>query len=195
MALDYQPKTVNTDGWKATENAWRAAFPLICILRCFLHAMLSLRNVSTQRTKDLYDIMVEKAWQVYEAGTARSFSQRLRRLREWGSTLADSPLKAKLLKLCQHKQGFLPAYQFPHCLRTSHMIDRLMKGMDKYVFAKQYFHGTLVSAQLGIRAYCLVSNFRPYAYNLIAGIKNRDTRSAFEQLNPLIDWGISCSIN
>jgi hypothetical protein len=63
------------------------------------------------------------------------------------------------------------------------MIDRLMKGMDKYLFAKQYFHGTLVSAQLGIRAYCLLSNFRPYAYNPIAEITTRDTRSAFKQLN------------
>jgi hypothetical protein len=183
VAPDYCPKTVNTDGWKATEKAWRAVFPTICVLRCFLHAILSIRKVSTNMTKDLYNTIVEKAWQVYEAETARSFSQRLRRLREWGKSLTDTALKAKLLKLCENKQGFLPAYHFPGCLRTSNMIDRLMNGMDKYLFAKQYFHGTLVSAHLGIRAYCLVSNFRPYAYNPRSGIKSTETPSPFTQLN------------
>jgi len=180
---NYRPQTVNTDGWKATGKAWRTLFPMICILRCFLHAVLSIRNVSTKATTALYNTIVKNAWQVYEAETARSFSQRIRRLREWGNTLTDSPLKAKLLKLCANKPGFLPAYNFPGCLRTSNMIDRLMKGMDKYLFAKQYFHGTLPSAQVGIRAYCLLSNFRPYAYNPIAGMKSKDTHSAFAQLN------------
>ena len=63
------------------------------------------------------------------------------------------------------------------------MIDRLMQGMDKYLFAKQYFHGTLVSAEYGVRAYCLLSNFRPYTYNPRAGIKSTETRSAFEHVN------------
>ena len=180
---DYQPETVNTDGWQATMNAWRTLFPSICLIQCFLHAILSIRNVATKATKALYDSIVEQAWDAYAAKTKQSFSQRLRRLREWGETLKDCPLKTKLLKLCQKKGGFLPAYDFPQCLRTSNMIDRLMRGMDKYLVAHQGFHGTLVSAEYGIRAYCLVTNFRPSLYNPVVGDRNRHCASPFTQLN------------
>lgn len=30
----YTPKTVNTDGWKATQNAWHGLFPLLAVLLC-----------------------------------------------------------------------------------------------------------------------------------------------------------------
>ncbi len=180
---DYQPETVNTDGWQATMNAWRTLFPSICLIQCFLHAILGIRNVATKATKALYDEIVEQAWQAYHATTTRQFSQRVRRLREWGETLKDCPLKGKLLKLCQKKAGFLPAYDFPSCLRTSNMVDRLMRRMDKYLFAHQDFHGTLVSAEYGIRAYCLLTNFRPSMYNPSAGYANRDYTSPFKELN------------
>jgi hypothetical protein len=180
---DYQPETVNTDGWQATINAWCTLFPASCLIQCFLHAVLSIRNVATKATKALYKRMLEQAWDAYAAKTKQSFSQRLRRLREWGETLKDSRLKAKLLKLCQKKAGFLPAYDFPNCLRTSNMIDRLMRGMDKYLFAHQGFHGTLISAEYGIRSYCLLTNFRPSMYNPLAGDTNRDCASPFTQLN------------
>ncbi len=180
---DYQPETVNTDGWQATMKAWRTLFPSICLMQCFLHAILGIRNVTTKATKALYDTIVKNAWDVYTATTTRSFSQRLRRLREWGSTLTASPLKTKLLKLCEKKTGFLPAYDFPTCLRTSNMIDRLMRGMDKYLFAHQDFHGTLVSAEYGIRSYCVLTNFRPSMYNPIAKCPSRDCDTPFKQLH------------
>ena len=181
---DYQPETVNTDGWRATMKAWQKLFPSICVIQCFLHAILSIKNVSTTHTKALYALIVEKAWIVYRAKSKRSFAQRLRRFREWGSSVKDTALNTKLLKLCEKKAGFLPAYDFPHCLRTSNMIDRVMRGMDKYLFAKQYFHGTLVSAEYGIRAYCVLTNFRPMMYNPISeGHKIRDEESPFTRLN------------
>ncbi len=149
---DYQPETVNTDGWHATMNAWRPVFPSIGLIRCFLHAILRIRHVATTATTALYTSIVEQAWEAYAATTTRSFSQRLRRLREWGETLTNSSLNTTLLKLCQNTAGFLPAYDFPQWLRTRNMIDRLMRGMDTYLFAHQGFHGTLVSAEYGIRA-------------------------------------------
>jgi hypothetical protein len=30
---DYAPKTVNTDGWSGTQQAWRSLFPMIVILQ------------------------------------------------------------------------------------------------------------------------------------------------------------------
>jgi hypothetical protein len=41
---DYQPQTVNTDGWAATRQAWLVLFPLVVILRCFLHGWLAVRS-------------------------------------------------------------------------------------------------------------------------------------------------------
>ena len=41
---DYQPKTVNTDGWASTRQAWANLFALVVILRCFLHGWLAIRS-------------------------------------------------------------------------------------------------------------------------------------------------------
>lgn len=41
---DYQPQTVNTDGWFATQNAWQALFASIVVIQCFLHAFLKIRE-------------------------------------------------------------------------------------------------------------------------------------------------------
>ena len=148
---DYQPETVNTDGWQATMNAWQILCPAIGLIQCFLHAILSLRHVAMKATTPLYTRIVEQAWPVDQAETKRSCSQRLRRLREWGETLKACPLKAKLVTLCQKKAGFLSAYDCPGCLRTSNMSDRLMRGMDKYLVAHQGFHGTVRLAEYGMR--------------------------------------------
>jgi hypothetical protein len=37
---DYQPRTVNTDGWAAAINSWKNLFPTIVTLLCFLHGFL-----------------------------------------------------------------------------------------------------------------------------------------------------------
>ncbi len=158
----------------------------MCVIQGFLHAILSLQNVATKATRTLYAQMAELAWDVYRATTTRSFAQRLRRLREWGNALTECPLKGKLLKLCGKKSGFLPADAHPTSLRTSTMVDRLMQGMDRYLFAKSYFHGTLASAERGIRAYCLLTNFRPTVYNPIAHVRFRDKDSPFEHLNGFV---------
>jgi hypothetical protein len=41
---DYCPQTVNTDGWSATQLAWKVLFPTVTIILCFLHAFLSIRS-------------------------------------------------------------------------------------------------------------------------------------------------------
>lgn len=179
----YQPETVNTDGWKATTNAWRALFPSICVIQCFLHAVLRIRNAATTATMAWYERIVERVWEAYGATSKRQFSQRLRRLREWGKSLHESALKTALLKLCRDREGFAAAYDFPSCLRTSNMVDRLMRGMDRYLFAHQGFHGTIVSAEYGIRSYCLLTNFRPFMYNPTAGDTPRNCESPFTRLN------------
>ena len=82
LQADYTPDTVNTDGWAPTHNAWKALFPLITILLCFLHFVLSIKN-RCRSDKGLLSLLQDKVWAVYHAETRASFAQRLRRLREW----------------------------------------------------------------------------------------------------------------
>ncbi len=56
-----------------------------------------------------------------------------------------------------------------------------MQGLDKYVFAKQHFHGTLASAEQGVRAYCLLTNFRPYNPTTVTALQG--IQSPFERVN------------
>jgi len=51
---DYQPQTVNTDGWFATQNAWRALFATITVMQCFLHAFLKIRDRAKRRFKAIF---------------------------------------------------------------------------------------------------------------------------------------------
>jgi hypothetical protein len=37
-------ETVNTDGWAATQGAWKRLFPSITVILCFLHAVLKIRD-------------------------------------------------------------------------------------------------------------------------------------------------------
>jgi hypothetical protein len=46
---NYRPQSVNTDGWDATQQAWKALFPQITIVLCFLHTVLTLFYHSKQR--------------------------------------------------------------------------------------------------------------------------------------------------
>ncbi len=100
-----------------------------------------------------------------------------------GGTLQDSPLNTNVLTLCQHKAGFVPAYDVPQCVRTSNRSDRLMRGMEKSLSAHQGFHGTLVSAAYGIRASCLLTNVRPSLSHPVVGTRNRNCQSPCTQLN------------
>ena len=80
---DYQPKSVNTDGWKATINAWKFLFSGISVIACFLHVFIKIRDRSSKKFKDLFDYVDDKIWDCYEAKSKASFSQRVRRLCEW----------------------------------------------------------------------------------------------------------------
>ena len=40
---DYQPQTVNTDGWKATRKVWKNMYSSVLLILCFLHGYLKIR--------------------------------------------------------------------------------------------------------------------------------------------------------
>ena len=41
---EYRPKSVNTDGWRATIKAWNFLFPRVYVICCFLHVFIKIRD-------------------------------------------------------------------------------------------------------------------------------------------------------
>jgi hypothetical protein len=159
---NYQPETANTDGWFATQNAWQRLFPSITIILCFLHAFLKIRDRATQRLQPYFRQLAGKVWDAYHATTKRCFSQRIRRIKEWAvKELEDSSMKEKLLDLCAKKDRFIKSYDHPNAHRTSNMVDRLMRILDRAFFMAQYFHSSNEAAELRVRAIALLWNFCP----------------------------------
>lgn len=186
---DYRPETVNTDGWAATGLAWAKLFPQITIILCFLHAFIKIRDRCKKKFKHVFQDACDKVWNAYVAEDKRSFCQRLRRLKEWSNKHTDGILKEKLQSLCNKSKEFSKAYDHKDCHRTSNMVDRLMRWMDQYLFNSQYFHGSLESAEQGIRAWAILRNFQPQCYSIRNGRK--EIVCAAKSLNGFVysdDW-------
>ena len=159
---DYQPKTVSVDGWASTHQAWLALFPLVVLLRCFLHGWLNLR--SRGKLNEAFAALSAKVWRAYRAATRRGFAQRLRRLGEW----AQQNVKAawvleQVKKLCGRSQEYAEAYRHPGGHRTSNMLDRVMRGMSRYFEDGQHLHGSHEACARHCRAWALLHNFRPWS--------------------------------
>jgi hypothetical protein len=158
----YRPQTVNTDGWAATQQAWQALFPLVVILRCFLHGWLNIRA----RAKNLVEVfhaVSERVWHAYHASDRRSFAQRLRRLGEWASRHVQATwVLEQVRKLCGRAREYGRAYAHPGGHRTSNMLDRVMRAMNRYFDGGQHLHGSVAACARHCRAWGLLHNFRPW---------------------------------
>ncbi len=181
LAPSYSPKSVCTDGWEATQKAFKALFDGICVMLCFLHSILQISERCARNTAVRFAVL-DKAWAVYKAETRITFAQRVRRLREWAEVkLPDGGLKHAVLKLCSKKAQFLKAYDHPRAHRTSNAVDRLINHLDRRLFAMRKLHGTLQSGRLAVRAMALQWNFHPYGPRLRSVDSQR--RSPFHDLN------------
>jgi hypothetical protein len=159
---EYQPKSVNTDGWKATVKAWKSLFPGIVVIACFLHVFIKIRDRSCRKFREIFNTAADKLWHCYEAVSKTSFSQRVRRLSEWAETENIPDVISKpIMKLKKNLAAYSKAYDLPGCHRTSNMVDRLMQRMDRHLFSTFYFHGTREAAELSIRGWALIQNFAP----------------------------------
>ncbi|MEZ4887923.1 MAG: hypothetical protein R3E32_24560 [Chitinophagales bacterium] len=65
VSSDYQPNTVNTDGWTATQNTWQKLYPNVQVIECFLHAVLKIRDRATKKVQDYYNTAADKVWKAY----------------------------------------------------------------------------------------------------------------------------------
>jgi len=88
---NYAPKTVTLDGWKAAQNAWKTLFPSLLLIFCFLHVFIKIRDRAKKKFKEVFSEISEKLWNCFKAPSKRTFSQRVRRLVEWASSINDIP--------------------------------------------------------------------------------------------------------
>jgi hypothetical protein len=161
---DYQPKTVNTDGWLATQAAWQTLFPGVVIILCFLHAFLKIRDRAKRLTSVLPDV-AQKVWDAYHQSSYGAFIDKVTVLQLWAEQHQDKLNQAVLEaihKLCRNAHSFSLAYDHPGCRRTSNMLDRHLDTLDRYLYGLRYFHGHLASAQRSVRAWALAHNFAPF---------------------------------
>lgn len=158
----YQPQTVNTDGWTATQNAWRTLFPLITVIECILHAFISIRSRCKKKYKQLWPEIQERFWDVYDAETDALFLDSLSDFQQWAAASLSGTALEAVNKLANKSAIFVHWYRHPTARRTSNMVDRHMEPMARHLYASKYFHGHLASAERSIRAWVLLHNFAPY---------------------------------
>ena len=159
----YRVRSVCTDGFQATRDAWRQLVPQLILVLCFLHSILKL----TERCRGtLRHQVLDRAWTVYQAVTKAQFAQRLRRLAEWARSSLDGSLAQMVEKMARHRDDFTPAYDCPQAARTTNAVDRVHNHLDRTLYAMQYCHGHQASARLAVRAWALQWNFHPYSPRL-----------------------------
>ncbi len=161
---DYTPQTVNTDGWCATQIAWKKLFPCITVIECFLHAFLKIRDRATKNLQPFFIQAAEKVWNIYHSDSKRSMGQLIRRLREWTKlNVPESPMKDNILKLVNKRKYWLRHLDFEGIYRTSSQLDRVMKVMERHAVNSQRFHSTVEATTKNFRALALLHNFTPYS--------------------------------
>jgi hypothetical protein len=176
----YAPATVSVDGWASTHQAWRLLFPLVALLRCFLHGWLNAR--SRGKLNESFGDLSEKVWDAYHAPDRRSFAQRMRRLGEWAkATVSGAWLVEQVGKLCGRAKEYGEAYGHPGGHRTSNMLDRVMRPMSRYFDHGQHLHGGVEACGRHVRAWALLSNYRPW--HPAVARANGGWRSPAERLN------------
>lgn len=178
---NYRPQTVNTDGWEATQQAWKSLFPGVTVMLCFLHALLSVQQ-RCRSDQSLFRKITDKLWHLYHSLNRYQFAQRLRRLKEWAKTAPiAAPVQQKLQKLIANAHSFKLTFDFPQAYRTSNQVDRLMNYQDRLLYDMQYFHGTKAAAKQTLRAMAIIWNFHPYCRKV--QIMEPHSLSPFEDLN------------
>jgi hypothetical protein len=111
----YQPKTVNTDGWAATGKAWRTLFPSVVIILCFLHAFIKIRS-RCKRLGDHYEQIKQQVWEIYHAADKDEFKDRARSLQKWvlAHRLGLTAYAIESIdKLCQRADQFCLTFDHP----------------------------------------------------------------------------------
>ncbi len=156
---DWQPRSINTDGWQATRKSIIGLFPHVVLVLCFLHGFLKIRE-RCRKDHGLH----ERVWNVYRAETEADFHSEMLELKSWSETaeLRD-PVKTALKKLFSHADDYAVSYSEADAYRTSNQVDRPMNRIGRSLYASRGLHGHQATSQRRLRAICLLENFRPFA--------------------------------
>jgi hypothetical protein len=158
VSAAYAPKTVNTDGWKATQAAWRTLFPTVAVILCFLHGFLKVRDRARKAVA-----LHQKIWEVYHATSAQGFREAMESFRQWCTARWQSgPVHEALEKLWVRTEEYVQSYSHLGCHRTSNQVDRPMNALYRLLYANRTLHGHLDTAESRLRGWALLSNFRPF---------------------------------
>lgn len=156
---DYAPKTVNTDGWAATQNAFRSLFSTIAVVLCFLHGFLKIRD-RCRKNHELH----RRVWDVYRAATIDQFHRLMDELQQWCQSQTWTASVREMLTKLHNKTGeYAVAYAHPGCHRTSNTVDRPMNRLCRLMYAGRGLHGHQASSERRLRGWALLLNFRPFA--------------------------------
>ena len=177
---NYAPKTVNTDGWSGTIGAWTALFPMIVLIRCFLHAWLRIRERAKNLKEQFFEIG-KRVWEVYYSETRKMMSQRIRRLRDWAVKNLQGVILEKVLDLCEKGEEWSLWYDHPDGQATSNMLDRLMRQQNGYFDRGLHFHGDEESANLRSRAWAILHNYWQWSPETM--VANEGANCPAERLN------------
>ena len=158
VSAAYAPQTVNTDGWKATQAAWRTLFPKMVLILCFLHGFLKIRD----RCRKAFELH-GKVWEVYQAASAHAFREKMESFRQWcAARWRSGPIHEALEKLWSRTEEYVLSYSHPGCYRTSNQVDRPMNALYRLLYANRTLHGHLDTAEFRLRGWALLMNFRPF---------------------------------
>jgi hypothetical protein len=158
VSTEYAPETVNTDGWKATQAAWRTLFPQVTLILCFLHGFLKIRD----RCRKAFELH-QKVWEVYQATSAQGFREAMESFRQWcAARVWSGPIQEALEKLWSRTEEYVRSYSHPRCHRTSNSVDRPMNALYRLLYANRTLHGHLETAESRLRGWALLMNFRPF---------------------------------
>ncbi len=156
---DWQPKSINTDGWKATRNSLRSLFPKVLLTVCFLHGFLKIRD-RCRKDHGLH----ERVWNVYRAESAVEFRTEMAELQQWSETQElRAPVQTALEKLFSRADDYAASYEQPDAYRTSNQVDRPMNRIHRSLYASRGIHGHQASSERRLRGLSLLENFRPFA--------------------------------
>ena len=177
---DYAPVTVNTDGWKGTQAAWKALFPNVVVLLCFLHSWLKIRDRAKHLGEQFREIG-RRVWEAYRAPNRRSMAQRLRSLRQWAGKHLSGVVLETVLNLCAKRSRWSIAYAHPggpsdeqHGRPGAASDERVLRGRAAPARPAE-------ASRWHCRAWALLWNFSPWSPETTRA--NQGWRSPAERLN------------
>ena len=118
----YSVDSINTDGWSATVCAWKALYPEVVTVRCFLHGFIKIRSCAKKHP--LFEQLSQKVWEIYHQENKENFLSKIGELGKWAAEILSGSALDSVLKLGKRADEYALAYDHPTAYRTSNMIDR-----------------------------------------------------------------------